>query len=216
MSDTTVLYYTANFEPPEFEEKIRENILKSIGSLPLVSVSSVPIENFGINICVGKHAKVYPNVYRTIRTGLEIIRTKYVLPVEDDTLYPPEYFRFEPDGKSRYYHYLPSYVIWTRGARQYHYKGFSESCEMIERDLFVELIDSTLANHPGWSGDGCAPIRRVTPFLNRRCIWKGNPVVIFKTGKSISNRSPISRKHPPVSEIAYWGSADDLLKEMRL
>jgi hypothetical protein len=96
MNDLSVLYYSASRENPLFEAKIRENILKNKGNLPLVSVTQLPLADFGINICVGQHEPCYSNEFRQIQIGLKRITTKYVIVAESDVLYPPEYFQFQP------------------------------------------------------------------------------------------------------------------------
>lgn len=41
-NNTTIIYYTHNREDPRFEKKIQENILKTCGGLPIVSVQFAP------------------------------------------------------------------------------------------------------------------------------------------------------------------------------
>ena len=59
----TIIYYTANREKESFENKVRENILKVKGDLPVISVSQKPID-FGKNICVGDIGQNYLNAFR--------------------------------------------------------------------------------------------------------------------------------------------------------
>ena len=95
MNDVTILYYTANVEDELFERKIRKNILKNKGDLPIISVSQKPID-FGDNICVGEHEPCYLNLFRQIQIGLEKVRTTFIITTEADFLYPPDYFTFVP------------------------------------------------------------------------------------------------------------------------
>ena len=71
MGQATIIYYTSNTENENFENKIRENILKVKGDLPLISVSQKPID-FGHNICVGELGKSYENAFYQAKIGCEI------------------------------------------------------------------------------------------------------------------------------------------------
>ena len=70
--DKTIIYYTSNQEGSLFEEKIRENILKHKGNLPIISVSQKPM-GFGKNICVGDVGHSYLNEFRQILQKLLIL-----------------------------------------------------------------------------------------------------------------------------------------------
>ena len=49
----TIIYYTSNREDERFESRVRANLLKVCGNLPIISVSQKPIYGFGFNIPVG-------------------------------------------------------------------------------------------------------------------------------------------------------------------
>ncbi|MCK9371413.1 hypothetical protein M0R04_15975 [Candidatus Dojkabacteria bacterium] len=49
----TIVYCSSNMEKEEFEGKIKENLVKVCGDLPIISVTQKPI-NLGTNICVGE------------------------------------------------------------------------------------------------------------------------------------------------------------------
>ena len=51
MSDLTVIYYTANKISDHFAAHTMRHLLTSIGDLPLITVSQMPM-TFGENICV--------------------------------------------------------------------------------------------------------------------------------------------------------------------
>lgn len=54
MHKSTVVYYTSNKEHEYFENKVKKRLLKTIGDIPLISVSQKPMKGFGKNICVGE------------------------------------------------------------------------------------------------------------------------------------------------------------------
>ncbi|KKT37762.1 MAG: hypothetical protein UW26_C0025G0001, partial [Candidatus Collierbacteria bacterium GW2011_GWF1_44_12] len=64
-NQVTVLYYTSNREDEKFETRIRKNLLKNCGDLPIVSVSQKPID-LGRNICVGVHENSYTSEFMQI------------------------------------------------------------------------------------------------------------------------------------------------------
>lgn len=97
----TILYYTGNRKHPEFEARVRDTLVKNNPGLPIVSVSQKPL-NLGKNICVGDVGASYLNVYRQMFIGAQAVDTEYIVFAEDDFLYPPEYFAFEPQGGDFY------------------------------------------------------------------------------------------------------------------
>ena len=122
--DLTVIYYTSNREKPEFENIIRQKILKTIGNTPLISVSHKPIK-FGQNICVGDVGLSDYNIYRQMQLGCLEAKTKYVCTAEADCLYPPTgYFDFKPPENWTAGHYTNLYILW-KGSHIFNQKAFS-------------------------------------------------------------------------------------------
>src|SRR6266404_6192987 len=95
MNEATVIYYTSNREKPDFEIRVRENLLKTCGNLPIISVSHKPID-LGKNICVGDVGVSGFNMFRQVQIACEAATTPFVISAEADCLYPPDYFKFVP------------------------------------------------------------------------------------------------------------------------
>ena len=226
--ETTVIYYTANTEDGGFEEKIRENILKHIGDVPLISVSQKPLPGFGKNICVGVHDNCYANEFRQVQIALNEVKTPYVLTAEADTLYPPEYFSFKPPKLVEHYRYTNVWVHYNLydgwiserkktgvgGTPKFYFKGNSNAAQAIGRDFWLNDINKALEGKKEWftKEDKMPPIP-IVPF-DKRYFWKSdNPVVTFKTGKGVRRYTDVLNKDYKES-LPYWGTAKDLRKEM--
>lgn len=91
----TVIYLTDNVLDDKINALCKSNILKSIGNLPLISVSHKPID-FGTNICVGVLERNSLTINLQMMRALEIVKTKYIAIAEHDCLYTPEHFSFTP------------------------------------------------------------------------------------------------------------------------
>ena len=213
--DTTILYLTGNLEEESFAEKIRQNILKLKGDIPIVSVSHKPID-FGKNICVGIQEPCYYSILRQTQIGLNEIKTTYVLYTEDDFLYPPEYFTFNPPEAGHCYRYDNVWVCYYMGTPnkkpKFHFKGYVGGAQMIDRKLWLDHLDIVLADKDEWmSGQ---PGRRHIIHTDVRYTWTGNPVIDFKTRHNINRGTSIPRGIYPRRELPYWGSCVELRKKM--
>src|SRR3990167_9323101 len=106
----TIVYYTSNREDEAFEKKIRDNLLKVCGDIPIISVSHKPID-LGINICVGVQETCNYNLFRQIQTGCKLATTPFIISAEADCLYPPDYFQFIPPEPNKCYKCTNVYVF---------------------------------------------------------------------------------------------------------
>ena len=95
-NSVSIIYCSSNREHPKFEQRIKDNILKVRGNLPIISVTQKPI-NFGKNICVGNVGVSGFNFFRQSLIACEEAKTKFVISAEADCLYPPGYFQFIPE-----------------------------------------------------------------------------------------------------------------------
>ena len=111
MHDKSVLYYTGNGDYPCLEAGVRDTITKHSDGMPIVSVSHQPLE-FGKNICVGPIEQSPEHVFMQMRLGAQIATSKFVCVCEADTLYPPEFFQFQPTDSQTYYCPKNGYIAW--------------------------------------------------------------------------------------------------------
>lgn len=215
MDQVTVLYYTSNREDEKFENKIRENILKNKGDLPLVSVSQKPID-FGRNICVGIQENSYTSEFMQIRMGLEAIDTPFVITAEADFLYPPEYFQFTPTEKGCFYRYGNVWIVsLLEETPKYYCKGFSDGCQIVDRLYWLDLINQGLPDRDDWTQKylvRCQPSHKD----HLRTWGSENPAVSFKTKNGVSMRTQLRKHKPPTTSLPYWGNIDELKKSLGL
>lgn len=210
MSDKTVIYYTAQTEKPEFEERIRAKLLETIGDLPLISVSQKPLD-FGHNICVGEVGVSVHNAWRQLLIGAEEATTPFIAAAESDYLYPKEHFMFTPDRLDAFYMPDPLYMIYaTRRRPAFRYKP--SGCEgtiIVGREFLIRRIHEMLDPHGWWS-----------PLVVRLYLFRRGhairfpvtiPPVMFKTERGITKRDHHAAGY--LSTLPGWGDANTLLRE---
>ena len=204
MTDTTVVYYTANTENPEFEQKIINNI-KTQTDLPVISVSRKPID-FGKNICIGEKPVCYANSWRQLLIGLKEAKTKYCIAAEADVLYPPEYFTFTPELEHKVYRYTNMFVCFV-GKNGLWRKPWSEGAQMCGREYWIDKLENVLDK--GWEPMSNTK-KVVKSIFNTRdkYSWTGNPVITFKTREGINYKTGFCSGR--VREIPYWGTTKEI------
>lgn len=220
--DLTVVYLTANKLEDFFAENVREQLLKSIGSYPLISVSKKPI-NFGLNVVVNTPISHY-NIYRDALTGIMEAKTKYIAIAEDDTLYVPEHFNKRPSPQTFAYNTACwSIYTWT-DPPIFSYSGRRNHSVLIcERDLYIEAIterfskwpDDSKINQANWAEPGKYEKNLGVTERNSEVFYTDPACVMFTHPSGLSHEGLGTRKRlAPIRalEIPYWGSAKDIMK----
>ena len=201
----TILYYTGNKKNPSFETKVRESLWDSsydVG-LPIISVSQKPLA-FGKNICVGEVGSSYLNAYRQMFIGAQAVETEYIVFAEDDFLYPPEYFAFNPAGEN-IYRYDNTWMVLHRGS-YYRTKPIS-GAQIARRDFVVEKLANFLDGHSEWA-DGKYTLD-TSDFMGVAFkLFSGPPVISFKPKNNLS-RSGYALKEKTRS-LPIWGDVNRL------
>jgi len=211
MENLTVIYYTANQERPEFEKKIIDNLKLQSKTLPIVSVSRKPI-GLGDNIVFGEQPICYVNEWKQLLLGLKAAKTEFCIAAESDCLYPPEYFQFIPPVNDMVYCYDNIWVYW-KGRDRFWPKWRCEGAQMCGREYWIERLETFLADHDALKPNDNSGLLAQSIFNKREGRWSGNPVITFKTGHSISQRTGLSR-NPPTKVLPYWGTADYIKQRM--
>ena len=213
MKDRTIIYYTANTESEEFEQRIRDDLVKKAGDIPIISVSRKPI-NLGLNICIGEKEVCYTNEWRQLLIGLKAADTKFCLTAEADCVYPESYFNFTPPVEDMVYYYDNLWIVWQRHNGFYRKTGHCEGAEMCGREFWISRLESVLSRY---AGNGWEPAGRkldtkmVTKFFPKESLFNGDPVISFKTGDGMSCRTTFVNEK--VKEISYWGSITDVRRK---
>lgn len=222
--DTTVIYYTANRESEAFERKVCDQLLRSMGDLPLISVSQKPMPDFGHNICVGELPWCDASAFNQLLIGLKAANTTFAITAESDCLYPPEYFQFTPERTDRIYRYTNVYLIYSfigrRNRGKFWRKRYSEGAQMGGRQMWIDRLETVLKDFPpGKTPTPENPMDQVFRTRDKYQWFHEHPVVSFKTLHGLRKWSAVgySRaldgyKDPTNSadEIPYWGTAHAL------
>jgi len=210
--NTTIIYYTANVEDEAFEKRIRDNISEK-SNLPIVSVSRKPID-FGLNICIGEQPVCYSNLWKQQLIALKAAKTEFCITAEADCLYPENYFDFVPPRKDLVYRYSNVWVHWKRKPKFWK-KPRCEGAQMCDREHWIERLEAMIGGHQGWEPMEEHPRNLVGKIfgVDDRHIWKGDPVISFKTGKGVSGKTSLS-KEAPVLELPYWGDINSIHNKM--
>lgn len=204
---STIIYYTSNREKPDFEERVKENILKVCGDLPIISVSQKPID-FGKNICVGDVGTSGFNMFRQVQIALEQVKTKFVISAEADCAYPPDYFQFTPPKDNIPYRTSNLYVM--PDARDYFFykKEGATHAQIVGRDFYLETLNKLFEGAPKWNTEEKNfPRERhhKVDVFDEIAHWETkNPVFQIKTHRGMRYYTHSDRT--PIPEIPYWGS----------
>jgi len=123
--DKAILYYTGNRHPPEIEQACRDQLDLARGDIPVWCVSRLRTD-------YGDHQIIIPGspgplqIHRQILAGLYEIRCDVVFLAENDVLYHPSHFAFEPGRPDRFYYntnvwrvrYDDGFSVWTDDLQQ--------------------------------------------------------------------------------------------------
>ena len=213
--DATIIYYTSNKESPEFEEKIRDNILKVSGGLPIISISQKPID-FGKNICVGDVGASGFNMFRQVLIACKEAKTKYIISAEADCLYPPEYFQFTPEREDICYRNSNTYLLGLR--RDYFYKKNEGGtwAQVIGREFYIKRLEYLFEGAPEWSVDEKnfpKERKKGEDVFEKKVLAKfetKNPCISIKSGKGMRHYSNSERV--PIHVLPYWGDGKEFRK----
>ena len=215
-NDLTVIYYTSNREKPDFESKIRQALLDTIGDLPLISVSQKPLD-FGENICIGDVGVSEINCRRQFLMGCEAAKTKYVCAAEADFMYPKEYFEFVPPRDDTVYLAMRCWVLFAqRGKRRIFSpkpRG-SEGATVVNREYIIERLRFILKDAPQWreKTDGDRLIPQLLGSCRHEMFWTEVGTITFKTDRQMHRRTPNLIKKRTM-KIPYWGTFKDVAEK---
>ena len=202
-NEKTIIYYTSCREKESFENKVRENILKIKGDLPIISVSQKPID-FGKNICVGDIGQNYVNAFKQCLIGCKAATTPFVAMTEDDSLYPTTgYFDFQPTDLNTIYSYDNVWLMWDRKQRTRFYKhGTTCGSIVLGREFYISLLKDGPPN-----------------FFNPELKWEffhGDPIINIKTRNGISFGTTLTKGVRPKKSFPYWGTVEDIKKNYEI
>lgn len=220
--DLTVIFYTANVAPIKFAEKIRDQLWKARGELPIISVSQKPMR-FGQNICVGQTGRSHLNIYRQALIGAKAAETKYIALCEDDVLYSPEHFKFRSHARVFAYN-MNVWSLYTWDKPIFSYKDRRNLSGLIcEKDLFIEAMEERFARWPddskiniaNWSEPGKYEGNLDVSDRETEKFYTDIPNIAFSHPTALSFQNLGKRKRLGqlrCTALEYWGNAEDIAK----
>jgi hypothetical protein len=209
MKDATIIYCSSNQEKPDFEQRIRDNILKVRGDLPIISISQKPIKDFGKNIVVGDDIGVSGfNFFRQVQIGLKEAKTRFVISAEADCLYPPDYFTYRPPRDDMCYRDSNLYVMPDQRDFFFYKKEGATHAQIVNRKFYLSRLNKLFKGAPQWSAEEKnfpkERWKKEDIFDHIEHYQTENPVFQVKTHRGLRYFTHSSRI--PIPEIPYWGS----------
>jgi len=203
--NATIIYCSSNREAPEFEQRIRDNILKAT-DLPIISVSQKPID-FGKNIVVGDVGASGFNFFRQSLIACEAATTEFVVSAEADCLYPPDYFTYRPPRDDVCYRNNNLYVMGQERTYFYKKEEGATHAQIIGREFYIKRLKELFKGAPQWSVEERNFPRerhhKVDIVDKIKYYTTKNPVVQIKTHRSMRHYTHSERI--PIYSIPYWG-----------
>lgn len=219
-SDVTILYYSSNKEKPEFEQRIIDNLRKTCGDLPIISITQKPIK-LGKNICVGDVGVSGFNMFRQVQIGLLEAKTQFVISAEADCLYPPDYFTFIPERDDICYRNTNLYVMPQHRSFFWKKPEGATHAQIVGRKFYLATLERLFAVPPSpeWSIKEMSFPRERSHQKQDDVFWRDkiayyeteNPIVQIKTSQSMRNYTNSDRVNR--SELPYWGSGKEFRKK---
>lgn len=200
-TNVSVVYYSSNKEPPEFEKKITDELVKQSNGLPIISVSQKPMQ-VGTNICMGELPFSEKSLYLQILKGLQSTDTEFCLAAESDFIYPPEYFKFVPPTNNHVYRYTNVWVRWLKH-KKFYKKYYSEGCQICGRQYWIDMINRALDND--------VPPKELFPTKTEYRWSSVNPAVSFKTNNGLHYKTILDRTTFPAVTLPYWGDCKEFV-----
>lgn len=218
MATVTIIYYSSNRERPEFEKRIRDNILKVCGKLPIISVTQKPID-FGKNIVVGEVGASGFNMFRQVQIACREAKTRFVLSAEADCLYPPDYFQFVPPKDNICYRNKNLYVMPQHRAYFWKKEEGATHAQIVGRKFYLKTLERLFADAPEWSiEERNFPKERTRQkqedvFAQHEIEFyeTENPVIQIKTSQSMRHYTHSDRVAR--NELPHWGTGLEFRKK---
>lgn len=209
MENLTILYYSSNREKTDFESKVTADLLLKANGTPIISISHKPMD-LGTNICVGDVGLSDYNIYRQMQIGCLAAKTKYVCTAEADCFYPPTgYLDFKPPDNWTAGHYCNVYILW-KGSHIYNQKAFSLCGLYAEREFLLSRFNRSLDENIPWIPD----YKPHHPLFHKWNDWtpfkSDIPIINCKTGDGMRIKTGVNTEGCPVTELPYWGSAENM------
>ena len=178
-----ILYYTDNQLDSKLMKACQEQLKKSAGDIPIVSISLKPID-FGKNYSLDLDRSPL-TIFRQILVGLEFLKTDIVYLAEHDCLYDKSIFEFTPLNRNTFYYNENVYFLRLADGHCLHYdakqlsglcayrepliKHFKERIELIEKEGFSRRMgfEPMTHNRIDWKNKyKCEGFKSKVPYID--------------------------------------------------
>lgn len=209
MNGLAVIYYSSNREVPEFEQRIKDNLLQNCGGLPIISVTQKPID-LGKNIVIGDVGASGFNMFRQVQIACQNTDAKFVISAEADCVYPPDYFQFIPPKDDVCYRNKNLYVMGQHRVYFFKKEEGATHAQVVGREFYLATLNKLFEGEPQWSVEQ-------KNFPKEKFHQKAedvfgyieyyeteNPVIQIKTSHSMRHYTHSDRI--PRYDLPYWGN----------
>lgn len=228
-SDLTIIYLTTNRLPDAWQKFHREKLLEAVGDTQIISLSVKPID-LGLNIIQDSKLSKSNIFYQMLR-GIRLVKTKYIVIVEDDTVYPKDHFALRPPDEQTFIYNQHRWSLYTWNPI-YSLKNYirTNATLIAPTKLALDLLEERFAKYPhdmenipaGMCGE-LGIYEKELGLKERKVkdVKSDNPVVqldhIYFTIHDPKKESIERRKKKPLGKIKalsipVWGEATELTK----
>lgn len=220
MDDITIIYANDERAPKHFTDNILAELKKSIGDLPVVSITKTLLD-FGTNI-VQTEPSSLNTYYRYLLKAAQTATTPYVAFCENDTLYPDEHFRYRPALDTFAYNFNRWNIYTWSKPPFYSLKQRKILATLIApRELFVEVIQERFNKYPDgipeqWIGEpGRNQHEKGLGITQRKSeeFLTYNPIVVFSHPSANAHKTSTKKAGKiRALSIPYWGEANKIME----
>lgn len=206
-----IIYISSNRENPKFENEVISDMWLKRGDLEVYSVTQKPLFDENTQV-VGDVGTSGFNFCRQLQMVTEMARADYVISVEADCFYSPDYFTFVPPKLDRVYRNTHNFVLPYNGDVFYE-KDSQTAFQVAGRDYLLNRLNFLLKDQPQWNTEmKNFPKEIGQPFLEGWDTFRTKYGCFqIKTGDAMRKQTRHGKK--PFKEIPYWGKAKDIRKK---
>jgi hypothetical protein len=218
VNDITLLYYTSNQISDFFANNVRKHLMESSNwQYPVISISQRPID-FGKNIYVkGLVPSIY-NIYKQILIGAKEATTKYIACCEDDCLYVPGYFEYQPSDDETFAYNTNN---WNCDEEFFFFRERNNMCMCIApRELIIDTLEKRFEKYPvilpreklqGFGEPGRYEHTVLgLPRVKRESFQTEPCTITFNHRPSMGGMRKVLERHKRADSLPYWGNAKEL------
>ena len=143
MSDLSIIYYTDNSLPPEFEARCQRELKRAARGQTIISVSQKPLD-FGENICMEGIGRNLHSLFAQPLAGVKAAQTKYIALAEHDCFYHPSHFEWRPPDDGVFWYDVNHWFVLYQTGDYAYYRRKPMSMLICTREMFIPAVEEKL------------------------------------------------------------------------